>query len=189
MNFGSGGTTNWGGAAWANGFDAFPTGGTISVDAAGWTRYDQYYASTPAGSAADILKEGMYAGAGTLSLSGFTVGQEYLVQFVLADTRSDAGIPGRTITIDGTSANISSQDSTAYQYAYTDGKFAVVTARFTPSAGDTAFSFVPWVTNAGGSFGDGGVQMNAMNIMTIPEPSAALLGGLGMLALLRRRRA
>jgi hypothetical protein len=31
--------------------------------------------------------------------------------------------------------------------------------------------------------------LNAFQLRAIPEPSAALLGGLGMLALLRRRRA
>ena len=59
----------------------------------------------------------------------------------------------------------------------------MVTARFTPSAGDTNFSFRPLIN--GGSLG---LQVNAVQVLTIPEPSAALLGGLGLLALLRRRR-
>ena len=33
------------------------------------------------------------------------------------------------------------------------------------------------------------IEMDNLVVSTIPEPSAALLGGLGMLALLRRRRA
>ena len=181
VNFGSGGTTNWGGASWVNGFNAFPTPGPISVDFSGTTRYDAYYPYS--GNATGILNEGMYGDSSkTLELSGFTVGQEYLVQFVLADTRG-GGLEGRTITIDGTSANIASEDSSAYTFAYASGNFAVVTARFTPATGDTAFSFSPLVDG-----GTNGTQMNGLNIMTIPEPSAALLGGLGMLCLLRRRR-
>lgn len=181
VNFGSGGTTNWGGASWVNGYNAFPTTGTIGVNFAGTIRYDAFYGSQDYGKASGILQEGMYGSNSTLDLSGFTVGQEYLVQFVLADTRG-GGVEGRAITIDGTSANIASQDSSAYTFAYSSGNFAVVTARFTPAAGDTAFSFTPLVS------GGGGTQMNGLNIMTVPEPGAALLGGFGMLCLLRRRR-
>ena len=45
-------------------------------------------------------------------------------------------------------------------------------------------------TNDGITNGVGGLGSNyyAGNIGYVPEPSAALLGGLGMLALLRRRR-
>jgi hypothetical protein len=35
---------------------------------------------------------------------------------------------------------------------------------------------------------DQSVQLNALQLRAIPEPSAALLGGLGLLALLRRRK-
>lgn len=183
VNFGSGGTTNWAGVSWTQGYTLPNNDGTIDVDFTSTTRYDGYYANS--GNASQLLWEGRYAddaSSSSLDLSGFTVGQEYLVQFVLADNRG-GGLEGRTITIDGTSANIVSQDSSAYTFAYASGSFAVVTARFTPAAGDTAFSFDPLVNG-----GSAGVQLNALNIMTIPEPSAALLGGLGMLCLLRRRR-
>ena len=187
VNFGSGGTTTWATVDWTNGNDLPNTAGTIDVDFTSTTRYDGYYIDTAGTNADNILWEGKYAGdagSSSLDLSGFTVGQEYLVQFVLADTRGvGGGVEGRTITIDGTSANIASQDSSAYTFAYASGNFAVVTARFTPAAGDTVFSFDPLVNG-----GSAGVQLNALNIMTIPEPSAALLGGLGMLCLLRRRR-
>lgn len=175
VNFGSGGTTNWAGVAWTNGFGLPNNDGVIDVAYAGSVRFDGYYSNT--GNASSLLWEGMYNGS-SLDLSGFTLGQEYLIQFILADTRG--GAEGRTITIDGLSANIASQDSTAYQFAHPNGNFAVVTARFV--ANESSFSFAPNVSG-------GGTQLNAINIMTIPEPSAAILGGIGMLALLRRRRA
>ena len=193
FNFGSGGYAVWpapGGLTWLR--TAQPDGGANNTESqiglffykpGQWAiRYDGYYAGDVSG----ILGEGQYGdSAMTLELNGFTVGQEYLVQFVVADTRGVAGgVEGRTITIDGTSPNIASQDSTAYTFAYGDGRFAVVTARFTPAAGDTNLAFKPLVNG-----GSAGVQLNAVHILTVPEPSAALLGGLGFLALLRRRRA
>lgn len=187
MNMGSGvASTNFGGGSWlttnpveARNYDA-PIQMIFHHPNVAWApNFGGFYS----GDASGILTTGNFGSASTqLDLNGFTVGQEYLVQFVLADTRPTEA--NRTITIDGYSANIAGQDSAAYTYAYADGRFAVVTARFTPQAGDTDFSFRPLVNG-----GDFGVQVNAVHILTVPEPSAALLGGLGLLALLRRRRA
>lgn len=44
-------------------------------------------------------------------------------------------------------------------------------------------------TDLNGSFGTGSQFTGTGNLIVIPEPSAALIGGLGLLALLRRRRA
>jgi hypothetical protein len=102
------------------------------------------------------------------------VGQQYLVQFVFADTRSDGG----TLTLQGnTGVTGNSTDTT---YSYTDGRYLVVNAQFTADTADTT-----WIPNVSGGSGE---QINAIRIVAIPEPSAALLGGLGLLALLRRRR-
>jgi hypothetical protein len=192
MNMGSGGSTSFGGVTWltTNAInESYNSAAPISMfyhsPGQAWgTRYDGYYAAqAPNG----ILWEGTYSGLQAngvdfrVELNNFTVGQEYLVQFVVADTR--AGETGRTITIDGYSSNIAFEDSSAYTYAYTDGKFAVVTARFTPAPGDTSFEFRPLVES-----GAAGLQVNAIHVLTIPEPSALLLGGLGLLGLLRRRR-
>ena len=181
VNFGqTSGTTAFGGVNWLPVTTPESTNNDGPIDMeylySGGGHYNAYYANDTSG----ILTFGDYGlASNTISLSGFTVGQEYLVQFVLADTRNDSGIPGRTITIEGTSANISGQNSTAYTFAYTTGEFGVVTAKFTPSVGDTAFTFTP---NMGS-----GTQINAIQVL-VPEPSAALLGALGLLGLLRRRR-
>lgn len=192
MNMGSGGSTPFGGVTWltTNAInesynDAAPVAMYFSAPGQAWgTRYDGFY---DAQAGEGILWEGTYSNLQAngvdfkVELNNMTLGQEYLVQFVLAETRASEA--GRTITIDGFSPNIEFEDSSAYTYAYTDGQFAVVTARFTPAAGDTNFAFRPLVNS-----GANGLQLNAIHVLTIPEPSAALLGGLGLLGLLRRRR-
>ena len=187
VNFG-GAETIFGGVTWLAGnqggetFNAVaPISMYFSAPSAAWgsNHPDYYNDGTP------LLEEGAWSAlqSGTvdfrIDMNGFTVGQEYLVQFLLVDSRTQ--FVGRTVTIDGYSANIATQDSAAYQFAFGDSKYAVVTARFTPAAGDTDFAFR--ALNSGY-----GTQINGVQVLTIPEPSAALLGGLGMLALLRRRR-
>jgi len=96
------------------------------------------------------------------------------VQFVFADTRYDGG----TLSVQGNTGVTGS--STATTYSYTDGKYLVVNAQFTADATDTT-----WIPGVNGNTGE---QINAIRIVAIPEPSTTLLGGLGLLALLRRRR-
>ena len=149
--------------AWANNASVFYSGGPNLLNDGSWSATQQNGVNFQ------------------IDLNGFTVGQAYLVQFVFADTRA---IYGQTVAIDNYSTNISaSADSVAQQFAYADGRFSVITASFTPGAGDTNFSFRA-LTDEGT-----GTQINGIQVLTIPEPSAAFLGGLGMLVLLRRRRA
>lgn len=125
----------------------------------------------------DLLNNGAYWQSntnGVIDLRGFTVGQEYLVQFVFADTRYDGG----TLSLQGTSGVTG--NSTDTTYSYTDGRYLVVNAQFTADTADTT-----WIPNVSGGSGE---QINAIRIVVVPEPSAALLGGLSLLALLRRRR-
>lgn len=68
-------------------------------------------------------------------------------------------------------ANVAATASTQYNFARLDG--------LTPSGGnELAFSMTP-----------GNSAVNGFQLILVPEPGSALLGGLGLLALLRRRRA
>ncbi|MDQ8190552.1 hypothetical protein [Roseibacillus persicicus] len=116
----------------------------------------------------------------------------------------DSGFAGLWETVDAGShtfvntANGSTGGATASPYVMT-----VALADLGLSAGDT-FTFVGTYTSdtafrSDEAFGDGLAMGNpgqspvtftsSLSYTTIPEPSAALLGGLGMLSLLRRRRA
>ena len=55
------------------------------------------------------------------------------------------------------------------------------------SAHGSGYQLVPTVTSVSPSF-SGGLITTAVEFTAIPEPSAALLGGLGALLLMRRRR-
>jgi hypothetical protein len=192
VNFG-GSETNFGGVTWLAGISTAPFGaGTYNVASSIDMIYsapNQAWASNAsvfASGANALLNDGAWSAASQngvpfrIDLSGFTVGQQYMVQFILADTRGDFN--GRTVGIDGFSANIADQDSVNFQYAFTDGRFAVITASFI--AGSSDFSFMTTTSD-----GISGQQINAIQVLTVPEPSAALLGCVGVFALLRRRRA
>lgn len=102
----------------------------------------------------------------TANLSGLILGNEYTVRVWVADLRGDQP-QDRINTIDSVFVDNST------------GGF--MTGTFTADGLTQSFDILG--TNPTGSTG---AQINAMQV--IPEPSAALLGGLGMLALLRRRR-
>jgi PEP-CTERM motif len=85
----------------------------------------------------------------------------------------------------GTDTNISVDITSAFQ-AYLDGTitgiaFVNATIGTTTSAGDNRF--IPFSND-----NDTATNRPGLLVTAIPEPSAALLGGLGLLALLRRRR-
>ena len=121
----------------------------------------------------DTLSYHRYAaGSSTLTLSGLTEGQQYAVQYWVQDIRG--GAETRTLTLDSQTTldyNTSNTANTGF------GQWAVGT--FTAdNTGSQAINI------ASTSYS----EMNLFQLRAIPEPGAALLGGLGMLCLLRRRR-
>lgn len=112
----------------------------------------------------------------TFNFSGLTTGYDYTVRVWAADYR-EAGW-NRSESIGGQTVDYRNPDSAAP--ASSGGGF--FTGTFT--ADGTTQSFT--LTGNAGQYG-AYAQYNAVQL-AVPEPSAALLGGLGMLALLRRRR-
>lgn len=175
-----GNATSYGGVSWLS---TFPSSGVLNTD----TQIDFYYhqpnvawaptVSTFYSGGPALLHDGAYWPSntnGVVDLRGFTIGQDYLVQFVFADTRYDGGTM-QVQAVSGVTGN-----STTATYSYTNGQYLVVNAQFKADTADTL-----WIPSANGG---GGEQLNGIRIVAIPEPSAALLGGLGILGLLRRRR-
>jgi hypothetical protein len=131
------------------------------------------------GTASSLLSTGLTGGGGagsstTFNLTGLLTNTDYTFYFFNPDwgngsTRtglldgSDDGV-GNTFAVDqnpGTGNNI-------VQYAYNTGASTTFTMTVTSDTGDTLHKYA--------------------FVNVVPEPSTALLGGLGMLALLRRRR-
>lgn len=132
-----------------------------------------------------LARQGSYGTndvASTVNLTGLTSGYTYRIQALVYDGRGDLTITGRTVRFDGISQG---------QYAFgvtnvTWGNGLLVTGTFVADAAIQNFTieaFTPGGASRGG-------QLNALTLYqtAVPEPSTTLLGGLGMLALLRRRR-
>ena len=138
--------------------------------------------NNPEGQAyATLLDSGRFVQAGTLTagitLSDLTVGQDYLVQFWVADFRSfpddrfetvtgGSNTSGQLIYLDGDNSN------STIDASYVIGNFKAdsTTQLFTLNANQD-------------------VLISAVQIRAVPEPTSALLSALGAVALLRRRRA
>lgn len=107
----------------------------------------------------------------TMSISGLTVGREYLYQAYWEAN------PGQTlaVTIEGDTLNNVADAPLGVLISY----------QFT--AGDTLLNI--FMDRDDALPGDANNWLSGYSLQTtVPEPSAALLGGLGLLALLRRRR-
>ncbi|MBN8457493.1 MAG: hypothetical protein J0M04_06635 [Verrucomicrobia bacterium] len=122
----------------------------------------------------DSVVYGPGFGNSLVTLSGLTIGHSYRLELLLV--RDLEG---------GNNTYLNNDPVGTYSGPYDWSRNAVqlVTSTFTADA--TTQKFRHYVG------GDNNAQMNAYQLrdLTIPEPSAALLGGLGVLSLLRRRRA
>ena len=94
------------------------------------------------------------------------------------------------IGIDGeiTLGNLTIADLIGWDWANANGgTYQLIAGDFTIDWGDTAFR------DAGSAFNFGNGKQGyftagSLNVVVIPEPKAALLGGIGLLLILRRRR-
>jgi len=138
------------------------------------------YATTP-----DFASNTMvhtYAASGTINISGLSTGTIYMFYGAYRNTpQFDFTLsgPGQTdFTLLDVGDNDFANNNEFYAYAFTfdssNGLYDTINYDFSISE----------VNNGRGRLG--GIVISG--VTAIPEPSAALLGGLGLLALLRRRR-
>ena len=115
------------------------------------------------------------AAGGSLDLTGATLG---------SNSAGILSLTGGSLTL----GNLTFQDLVGWNWADADaGTYELMNGEFLINWGDTAY------LDAGSAydFGNGKkgyFESGSLNVVIIPEPSGALLGGLGLLALLRRRR-
>lgn len=122
-------------------------------------------------------------GAGGIG-PALVIGQSYMIQALLIDSRTGVTIVGRTAEFDGVS-----QGTYANRSGTSLGDGLLVTGTFTADATSQSFNIN---TRQADNTAKGG-QLNALILSQvpapIPEPSTTLLGAIGALLLLRRRRA
>lgn len=112
----------------------------------------------------------------TIAGAGITADTDYDIRFYSLDTQH--GGTGGTVTYAGLSG--------------TTGGTSIAYKTTNTTLGNSSLS--SWTSNSSSQIVIGvtgtneGPRVSGMEITVIPEPSAALLGGLGLLALLRRRR-
>ena len=127
--------------------------------------------------------------------------QTYTVQVTIDTTPLGGADPGGTnswITVGFTSSqhNWNGADGatidTGHLVRWNSNQVATIT--YTVNGADlvaAGIQYVGWITDRAGTVNLSGashVKIDNFSLTAIPEPNAALLGGLGMLALLRRRR-
>ncbi len=162
---------NTGGAALA--FDGIDfAAGTISLG----SPHAGFHAST-----ARLAADGSYGGGGASTVSlNVEDGKDYRIQLLVADGRGTHTISGRTIEVDGVNQGTYANGVTSVTW----GPALLVTGTFTANAATQDFTLEAFF----GTDSQSG-QLNAILVHQVPEPSTApLLGGLGLLAFLLRRR-
>jgi len=141
----------------------------------------------------NLLGAGLYettpgSTSASLTLSGLTINQTYLVQFWVDDSRDDIVNVSRWtrfLTVTGDSSTSSALDYNVQNQLGGLGQY--VTGTFIADATSVAFTFQAGNTDGSGT---AAVQLNAWQLRAIPEPSSALLlvAGSGACFFLRNRR-
>lgn len=185
MNFG-GGDTTYGGVTWygtsINGGQTYRNVSTYTLyHSAPGIAWANVAANTfyPSDSSVSLLHNGTWInGQATqdIGINGLTIGNMYEAKFVFADSRP--AFDNSTISL----ANLGfSSSSATVDVGYPDGRYVVVTARWTADAANQAF--VPtWNGFSNQSF------LNGLQVVTIPESSTLLLGLFSVAAFIRRKR-
>jgi hypothetical protein len=118
---------------------------------------------------------------GSFSITGLDMGKTYRVQYGFVDTRNGSFPYSVTTTLTLSDASFATQ-SLSIGATGTADDYELIAAEV---SGTTSLLFD--LPQAGNGIGPAISSFSVHEI--IPEPSAALLGGIGLLALLRRRRA
>lgn len=128
-------------------------------------------------------------------------GYDYTVQMTIDTTPLGGGDPGGsaswfTVGFTGSQHNWNGADVATIDVGHLVRWYsnAVTTITYTVSGADllaAGVQYVGWITDRAGTVnlnGSAQVKIDNFSLSAVPEPGSALLGGLGMLALLRRRR-
>lgn len=149
------------------------------VNGAVWLMADTTYgAASDGNNQVNLISDGTSYFLST-TISGLTVGNSYTVNF---DARQRSGGGGTFDVVVDTTVPTGGFDitPTSTTWAQQSITFTATAANHTLSIANYDYATGAVTTSGNGLFVD--------NFSVVPEPSAALLGGLGMLCLLRRRR-